>query len=115
MIKQLIKLANHLDKKDLEKEADYVDALIKNSADKARFSEEARMLSYSIGRHYKEFFKCKGNDKCDNPFDQNTFDNLYTISQLLDRISADLRKYEESGKLSLNNIKNYLSTHSRLK
>ena len=28
MIKQLIKLANHLDKKGLQKEADYLDAVI---------------------------------------------------------------------------------------
>ena len=42
MIKNLIKLADHLDKKGLHKEADYVDWIIKKSSDEEDPEEAAR-------------------------------------------------------------------------
>ena len=40
MIKSLIKLADHLDKKGLHKEADYVDWIIKNASDNISNNEQ---------------------------------------------------------------------------
>ena len=52
MIKQLIKLSNHLDKKGLTKEADYLDAVIRRMASPAEkdsnFGEEFIRLSRDI-------------------------------------------------------------------
>ena len=59
MNKYLIKLANHLDKKGLHKEADYVDWIIKN-ADEAKqitFSDEKAMCVALLGQLYMKASK----------------------------------------------------------
>ena len=43
MIKQLIKLANHLDKKGLAKEADYLDAVIRKIAEEMSDEERKKL------------------------------------------------------------------------
>jgi len=52
MIKQLIKLANHLDKKGLVKEADYLDAIIRK-ADK--LAVRKKLIFWDLGDKFKEY------------------------------------------------------------
>ena len=48
MLKELIKLANHLDSKGLLKEADYLDAIIKSA--QHEYSRELRRMAIEVGR-----------------------------------------------------------------
>ena len=68
MIKKLIKLANHLDKKGFTKEADYLDNLIKKASDSNKEKSmrekiedlrprELNALSMHTGKNYKEQFE----------------------------------------------------------
>ena len=48
MIKELIKLADHLDKKGYKKEADYIDALVANAAKKKDKSKDSQSKWYKM-------------------------------------------------------------------
>ena len=58
MIKKLIKLANHLDKKGFSKEADYLDVIIKKSYDCKSKADD--MEGNAISPEYDEEMKERG-------------------------------------------------------
>ena len=67
MIKELIKLSNHLDAKGLRKEADYLDAVINKVADKGELATGAQQIlegSELLSCHKPETLPCwqKGHD-----------------------------------------------------
>lgn len=77
MIKQLIKLANHLDKKGLVKEADYLDKIIKNASieEMQEFLEDAGKSLESVWTTFSCFGRDEGpmpSTHVESKFDLNT-------------------------------------------
>jgi hypothetical protein len=72
MLKDLIKLANHLDSKGLTKEADFLDRIIKKSSDDEIYSKLLRHCMSDDDESIDEFEECLENfvKKCNPDIDR---------------------------------------------
>ena len=85
MIKELIKLANHLDSRGFAKEADYLDGIIKASREKYFRDEKLPAIAHEVGL-------CKAEDEHDSYIDKKIKDKIWTeVHKLFEGISNEER------------------------
>tara|TARA_R110002020_G_scaffold50716_2_gene143070 strand:+ start:16092 stop:16640 length:549 start_codon:yes stop_codon:yes gene_type:complete len=90
MIKELIRLSNHLDAKGLRKEADYLDAVIRKAANEPSMltKENASSELASAAEGSRIFTKCRGRTSDAFSKEQGGWRSLFTVS-----LSTILRDY----------------------